>query len=204
MRPPSVAVLLILGLVLGGCAAPSAVLRQAPAQAISLAEARTDAESHQGAAVRWGGMLLSTASEPAATWLEILEYPLNEDGRPQATRTAGGRFLARTGESLNTAAYPPGSLITVAGTLAGTVHGAVGRSRYAYPLVDMTEHFVWQRYDYDPYGYEQKPGDDYHYLRDRPSLDYEPGHYRPGVRRLDEDRLQLEFGSVPEDRTEDR
>ncbi|MDQ2696055.1 MAG: Slp family lipoprotein, partial [Pseudomonadota bacterium] len=125
MRSPSAAVLLILGLVLGGCAAPSAVLRQPPAQNISLADARADAESHQGVAVRWGGMLLSTASEPAATWLEILEYPLDEDGRPQVTQTAGGRFLARTGEALNTAAYPPGSQITVAGPLAGTVQGAV-------------------------------------------------------------------------------
>lgn len=133
--------------VLAGCAStdvPQAI-REAPAEAPTLAQVRAEPPAHQGEAVRWGGEVAEVRNEAEATWLEIVQRPLRGSGAPEAADRSEGRFLARVEGFLEPASYAPGRRVTVVGRLDGTVEGAIDAYDYRYPVVAVDAHHLWPR-----------------------------------------------------------
>ncbi|WP_144446140.1 Slp family lipoprotein [Halorhodospira halophila] len=173
--------LVVMAWLLAGCAStvPDPV-RSPPDETPSLAQVRDDPGGHDGESVRWGGEIVEVRNEADATWLEIVERPLRSGGQPRDADRSEGRFLARVEGFLEPTLYAPGREFTVAGTLDGTVKGAIGEYGYTYPVVEVAAHHLWQEraeprqvaprpyYDpwYDPWcdhRWYRHPGSPYYY-----------------------------------------
>lgn len=151
---------LLLGaaLALAGCAStvPSEV-RSAPEPPLSRGDVVDDPEGSRGADVRWGGRIVAVRHEEEATWIEVVQRPLERRGRPQDVDRSDGRFLARFDGFLEPSIYTSDRLLTVRGSVLGVRDGRVGEFRYDYPVVEARAHHLWAerepppRRHYDPW-----------------------------------------------------
>ncbi len=143
---PIACLLFVLLLVLAGCATttPDAI-GQPPPRDLSYNEVRGNVEAHRGARVRWGGMLAGVENRPEETWLDIVARPLESSGRPQPDGESPGRFIAKVKGFLDPAVYAKGRLVTVAGTIAGTLTRPIGEYPYTYVVVEADTTKLWER-----------------------------------------------------------
>lgn len=147
--------------LLAGCAngLPQAI-REAPAEEVALAAAFKNPEGLRGRAVRWGGAIASVENRHDETWVEIVERPLYRDGEPRVTDQSGGRFLAQLKGFVDPVIYAKGRLVTVAGTLDGTVTRKIGEHPYTYPVVRGDVIYLWPNaprdvyHHYSPFPYD--------------------------------------------------
>src|SRR4030066_542368 len=114
-----------------------------PAGNIPLAQALKNPEQHRGATVRWGGAISSVENRRDETWIEIVERPLDTDGRPLTTDKSAGRLLARVQGFLDPAIFAPKRLGTGAGTLDGNSLRNIGEHPYTYPVVRTGHVYLW-------------------------------------------------------------
>jgi outer membrane lipoprotein len=97
----------------------------------------------RGEPVLWGGVVITSTNLKDSTQVEILAYPLNSNQRPNREQKPLGRFLAVQKGYLETTDYAPGRLITVRGNLADKRAGRVGDAEYTYPVVNITQLYLW-------------------------------------------------------------
>ena len=133
--------LLIAALLLGGCATRFDI--GAAEHRITPQQAANDIALVQNKTVAWGGVIVAAKNLASQTQLEVLGYPLDENGRPQPEAKAGGRFLALHSGYLELANYAGGRLVTMTGTASETRAGSVGEARYVYPLLIIKSLFLW-------------------------------------------------------------
>lgn len=138
------AVLLCLSLI-GACASPvPKAVRETPQPQLGLAEARSGSAA-VGARVRWGGTIAKVENRAGETWVEIVERPLGDDGKPRAGAVTRGRFLARMPGFLDPSEYAPGRLLTVTGVLDESVTRNIGEFPYTFAVVKADAHYLWPR-----------------------------------------------------------
>lgn len=137
--------LLVLGILLAGCArtpkfdVSDVDVHLTPAQAVA------QIDGVRGRKVQWGGIIISTRNLKDTTQLEVLAYPLDGDGRPQPRETPLGRFLALHSGYLESVDYAPGRAVTVIGRLQETRAGTVGEANYVYPVVTAEQLHLWAK-----------------------------------------------------------
>jgi outer membrane lipoprotein len=131
--------------LLAGCAtqAPDAI-RDAPPIDLSLAQVRANVPAYVGQRVRWGGRMAAVENRPSETWLDIVALPLDGSGRARASDQSLGRFIARVEGFLDPAIYANGRLMTVAGSVEGTVTRPIGEYPYTYVLVKADAVKLWE------------------------------------------------------------
>lgn len=96
-----------------------------------------------GSRVQWGGKVLSVFNESASGRIEILTFPIDENGRPDDSLPAGRRIFARSQGYIESASYPVGTLITINATIRGTEIKSIGRQDYQYVSVDINSMTSW-------------------------------------------------------------
>jgi len=133
--------LLLAVLLFGGCAtrfdigaAEHRITPQQVANNIGLAQNKT---------IAWGGIIVASRNLASQTQLEVLSYPLDENGRPDREAKAGGRFIALHTGYLELANYAEGRLVTMTGAVNDTRAGSVGEARYVYPVLAVKSLFLW-------------------------------------------------------------
>lgn len=135
---------LLLGLVLvAGCATGPRFELAGVDTTVTPREAVSELERFRDRKVQWGGVIVSSHNLKDATQLEVLAYPLTDEGRPKTDEEPRGRFIARYPGYLETVDFAPGRLLTVVGTLNGTRTGTVGEMPYTYPVVQMEQRQLW-------------------------------------------------------------
>ena len=144
----------IAGCLLAGCASYpiSKPLRLAARNDITFERAVKDPNAYKGALVIWGGHIISVVNTSTYTELTVLDTPLGSDEEPKPTDSSPGRFIARIEKFLDPAVFRYGRKVTVAGKIAGQETAPLGKTEYAYPVLDIEELHMWGR-DY-PYRYE--------------------------------------------------
>lgn len=155
-----ISLLLVLALV--GCASDiPRPIREAPTGNTQLTQALKEPEKSRGTAVRWGGAITLVENRRDATWIEIVERPLDTDGQPLTTDKSAGRFLARIDGFLDPAIFAPKRLVTVAGALDGNHTRSIGEHPYTYPVVHVEHIYLWpittnttHHYYRSPYWYD--------------------------------------------------
>jgi outer membrane lipoprotein len=151
--------LVLIGL-LGGCASrlPPAI-SSAPPENVTISAVRATPGDYKGRTVRWGGEIIRVENRKQFTDISVLARPLNEDGKPHGG-SADARFIARFRGFLEPEEYKSGRLITISGRFTAIEHHKVGEYRYAYPVVEVVEHYRWPRtvtvpaYRYNPFLYD--------------------------------------------------
>ena len=107
-------------------------------------------EPRAGAAVRWGGILISMQPRKDQTCFEIASFPLDAAARPVRSDQSAGRFIACSPGFYEPTVYTPGRDVTVVGALNGTITGKVGQYDYRFPRVDAVTVYLWP--ERQPYG----------------------------------------------------
>lgn len=193
----------LLGLILGSCAAPAALRGEFPALSPRQAtEAAAGTSVAQPARVRWGGMILSMKNAEQDSCFEILGRPLDSTARPQRTDRDEGRFLTCYKGFKDPEVFKPGRDVTVIGTLTGFEKRKVGEFEYTYPQVAAENVYLWQErsepsqtYIVDPFFYSYPYYHNYYYVP--------PSRPAPVVPRTDAPtapRAQLPLMETPQPR----
>jgi outer membrane lipoprotein len=130
--------------ILLAMALPAAFAACAPAPIYKATQSSVNATPQQVATapanfrnlqVVWGGSVISVHNLADHSEIEVLSYPLDSSQRPRLKEPATGRFIAIMPGFVEPMDYPPGSLVTLRGTLDGARSGEVGRAGYTYALV---------------------------------------------------------------------
>ena len=96
----------------------------------------------QGAA-HWGGQIVTVKNLRDRTLIEVLAYPLAENGRPLADQAAQGRFLVERSGFLEPREYTTQRLLEARGELVGFADGKVGEAPYRFPILVADELRLW-------------------------------------------------------------
>lgn len=145
----------LLSLWVAACATPPAPLATGPFAAIDHRQALADAA--RGERVRWGGSVVKTTPQEEETCFEIVAHPLDRNGRPRATDTTAGRFVACAPGFFDPAVYRLGRELTVVGRVAEPEGGRIGDHPYRYPKLAAETVYLWPERR-DEYGYPWYPG----------------------------------------------
>lgn len=94
-------------------------------------------------AARWGGQIVAVKNLRDRTLVEVLAYPLAENGRPLTDQPAQGRFLIERGGFLEPREYTTQRLIEARGQLVGFADGKVGDAPYRFPILVADELRLW-------------------------------------------------------------
>lgn len=141
-----------LALVFSGCAATGKQTgKESTPERISFPEVLASPETYTGRTVKLGGVIIATENRENETVLEILEKPLDWQGRPRAGDTSGGRFMVVFERFLDGAIYRPDRRVTIVGEVIGTKTAPIGEVTYGYPLLSGKEVRLWQERRYDVY-----------------------------------------------------
>lgn len=93
----------------------------------------------------WGGMILSGKNYQSHTQLEVLAYPVDEEGRPDRDGDPMGRFILSHKGYLETATYAQGRWVTTIGPIRELRTGKVGETDYHYPVLDAQQLHLWPK-----------------------------------------------------------
>jgi outer membrane lipoprotein len=100
-------------------------------------------QSVKGQDFTWGGSVLSLKNLKDHSLVEVMAYPLDVNGRPDAGATPLGRFLADYPGFLEPREFSAGQLVTVTGPLLGYKDGKVGEAEYRYPALQADQIKHW-------------------------------------------------------------
>jgi outer membrane lipoprotein len=138
---------------LGGCASDvPLVIREPPADNLTLADVQANPPAFVNQRVRWGGIIVSTRSVENRTEVEIRAKPLGTDGRPEPGDVSLGRFLVSNHGFLDPAVYSAGREVTVYGVLQNVLVRNIGTHPYLYPTVKADQLYLWT--EQNEYGYD--------------------------------------------------
>ncbi|MEW8507499.1 MAG: Slp family lipoprotein [Candidatus Thiodiazotropha sp.] len=116
---------------------PAADRTVTPEQAASSQPAPTDTP------LQWGGLITESQNLRQSTEVQILAFPLNEDGRPETESASIGRFIARLPGYLELEEYAVGRRVTATGRFSAVREGMVAESRYSFPVLVCDELTLW-------------------------------------------------------------
>lgn len=147
--------LLLLSVVLAGCASPvPEAIRASASTDLGLAEVRRADSREPGGSARWGGEIIAIHNASAHSDVEILGRPLDGEGRPDSEAQALGRFIARRQGFVDPAEFAEGTEVTVRGRLIDRAELKIGDYRYHYPVLEVEHWYRWpERIQVPPPGY---------------------------------------------------
>ncbi len=141
MRQPSPLLLLCLLLVACSGSMPSRPIMGD--RSISPQAAAEEITRTESLVIEWGGVIVETQNLEASSEIQIIAYPLRDNGKPDLDEPPIGRFIAINQGYLEYADYRKGRTITLSGSVAGIRQGKVGEADYSFPLLEPVEMQLW-------------------------------------------------------------
>ncbi len=111
---------------------------------ITLREVVNNPENYVGKLVLWGGKILKVTNKKEGTLIEVLQLPLDRNGRPRDIDKSAGRFLVLQAGYLDAAIYRKGRLITVVGEVQGVKSKPLDEIQYDYPFLIARKLHLWK------------------------------------------------------------
>ncbi len=109
-----------------------------------------DPDSFKGRIVILGGVIISSSNTEGGTYIEVLQKPLDYQGRPEDTDVSSGRFIIFYEGYLDTAVYSQSREVTVAGEVMGKKVRPLGEIQYPYLLIKSKETYLFEPRYYMP------------------------------------------------------
>ena len=142
----------LFALLASGCGGAKVIppeLEEQIDSSVSFRDIQASPQALQGRTVLLGGEVLAARRLQEGVELEVLQLPVEDDDPPTERRTdSQGRFLAIDRAAADPASFPPGTKITLVGTVAGEETRRLDESTYRYPVVEMKYLYVWSDDDY--------------------------------------------------------
>jgi len=114
---------------------PKELRKEGVEREITLKMVKEDLEIYRGSKVMWGGKIIRCENKREGTFFEVLQLPLDVEGRPKDVDESEGRFLVLYDGFLDCAIYCPGREITVIGEVRDLQKGKLGEMEYVYPVI---------------------------------------------------------------------
>jgi outer membrane lipoprotein len=112
---------------------------------ISFSDLQKNPESNKGKWVMFAGVIVASRTEKdGSTYLEVVQKPADNEGRPLRTDESGGRFIAVSKQFLDPAIYRSRRVITVVGEVVGESVRPLGGMVYRYPLLAVEALHLWE------------------------------------------------------------
>ena len=111
---------------------------------IPFMQLQANPDAFRGKWVMEGGYIIETRNAHDGTYIEVLETPLDRQGRPLDTDQTGGRFIISSKQFLDPAVYHPGKPVSVIGEVSGQEVRLLGEVKYRYPVLTPQELHVWE------------------------------------------------------------
>jgi outer membrane lipoprotein len=93
---------------------------------------------------RWGGVIASTENTEGMTQLEIVQFALSSNSRPNVTDNSAGRFRVKVNQFLDPMIYKEGRELTVLGSISSSEKGYIGKQSYVFPVLLSQQLYLWQ------------------------------------------------------------
>jgi outer membrane lipoprotein len=111
---------------------------------LTFRELQGDPDRFQGKWVLLGGSILDIRNTPQGAFIEVLQRPVDRQGRPRETDETEGRFIIESAQYLDPAVYHPGKRISLIGQVSGQEVRPLGEIHYRYPVVTPRELRLWE------------------------------------------------------------
>ena len=135
------------GALVCGCSPPFAqALLEELDRTVTFTELVRDPDRHRGRTVMVGGTIVEVKNLKEGTQVEMLQKPLDGEGRPAMTDESGGRFLIIVPQFLDAAVYHRGRSLTAIGTVDGSKMQLLGEIEYRYPVLTAKQVHLWSPY----------------------------------------------------------
>ena len=147
--PMTIERLAVLALLLlaSGCAPPFPKDLMAQVDGTALyADVQKEPERYRGKVLMVGGMIVETKNLQEGTQFEVLQKPLEGNGRPRETDESGGRFLVLSPQFHDAAVFQRGRAITFIAEVVGQRAQPLGEISYRYPVLKARETHLWSPY----------------------------------------------------------
>ena len=113
---------------------------------LPVADLMKEPDQYRGQMVMLGGVIAETKNLQAGTQIEVVQKPLDREGRPEQTDETRGRFLVLSPQFYDAAVFHRGRLITVVGEVAGQRIQPLGEIEYRYLLIQASAVHLWSPY----------------------------------------------------------
>ena len=134
MRKLLIAVLPLVFLVVGCAHQISNNSRALADRTITFAKLRENPDAYRGKFVVLGGVIAAVKDVQEGTQLEVVQHELDSRETPDETTISGGRFLAITPDILGISKCMPGTVVSLAGEIAGKKNQTLQGADYTYPV----------------------------------------------------------------------
>ncbi|MBL3529171.1 MAG: Slp family lipoprotein [gamma proteobacterium endosymbiont of Lamellibrachia anaximandri] len=133
-----------LCLFLAACAAPQT---RAPAgdRSVTPKQIAEKNQSFGASPVEWGGVIMELRNLQSSSELEVIAYPLQENGKPDLDASPTGRFIAVTPGYLESVDYSKGRQVTISGPVSEIRTGRVGGADYQFPIIKTADVHLWPK-----------------------------------------------------------
>ena len=135
---------------------------------IDFAQVKQNPQGFVGKYVKVGGIIVNTENSKSGSQIEVLQLGLSYDDIPYEDEGSYGRFLATTGDYLDSMIYKAGRRVAIIGEVTGVKTMPLDKVDYTYPVIAITEIHLWEHaapYPY-PYPYAYPYGGPYFYYPD--------------------------------------
>jgi len=133
--------------VVAACAPPfSRELLDKIEKNVPFAALQKEPERFSGKLMMVGGTIVDTKNLKEGTQIEVLQKPLDGEGRPEPTDETGGRFLVVTQTYLDAAVFHRGRSVTIIGEVTGSKVQPLDEIAYRYPVLTAKELHLWSPY----------------------------------------------------------
>ena len=103
-----------------------------------------DPDRYKGKVVLFGGQIVSAVVKEGATWIEVLQKPLDSQQKAEDTDVSYGRFLVLFADFRDPAIYATERKITVLGEVQGKKVMPLKEMDYSYPVLIPRESHLWK------------------------------------------------------------
>ena len=118
-------------------------VRQQADRAIVFARLYATPEAYKGHTVILGGEIVRLWNVSDATWLEVVQMPLDAQDQPILTAQSNGRFIVHYASYLDPLIYSAGRVVTIAGRVVGTYRDTASEYRDTVPSLSGIEIYLW-------------------------------------------------------------
>jgi outer membrane lipoprotein len=96
-----------------------------------------------GVTVRIGGVIAGVINESDKTRVEVVNVPIDANGKPSLDKEPSGRFLAYIDGFVDPVILAKGRFITLLGKSTTAESGKVGGYPYRYPTLNVDGYYLW-------------------------------------------------------------
>ncbi|MBW3694480.1 Slp family lipoprotein [Vibrio sp. T187] len=131
-------------LVLAGCSSLPTELTAKTEPVITDYQLWLDADPDTKPDVRLGGVIASVQNLDDKTRIEVVNLPIDSNGKPDLDAEPKGRFVAYISGYAEPVSFAKGRMLTIVGTTAMPETGLVGEYEYTFPVMNAYGQRLWQ------------------------------------------------------------